>query len=422
VADEIEFKLNSSFNNQLKYTQNSEPSVKKIQCILEVLGIHYGSHDCYVQEDFYFDTQDKALVKERNSLRIRYAEGKAPMITSKHFFTYSTNGQHHRQEDEKEIKPGDDDIRALLEHAKCYFSKMTIEARPVVKIKNSRTSFNIKTDTANYLFCLDKFHFINPADLTRSDDYYEIEVEDISPVENSERKESQKEDSQMKNLVAIFKKIFEFTPTEKNKYAKGVDWLHEPIAQKDMQYMEFDIVDYSSKNTPTQKSMIKNFTRMVLASLQECDANDCLKIPIGDGVILSIDDRSDKVLKIIQKMSKKLHDHNDRFPHLKFHLRSAVHYGHILMYQDINNNSNLAGNGINTVARIISKAEEGQILISDAWYNNYKDMGIISDHLSSCFSEPFKIKVKHNVSIPVRNFHDDSCGIEHKYGSANTEV
>jgi uncharacterized protein YjbK len=426
MANEVEFKLNSSFNNQLKYAQHSEPSVKKIQCVLEVLDICYDPHDmdCHVQEDAYFDTMDKKLLKEKNSLRIRRVEGKEPVVTSKHFVSYHITGQFHRKEDEKKIQSGDNDIQMLLSHAREHFPKIKIETNPVVKINNNRISFNIHTQISDYLFCLDKFHFINPLDLTRSDDYYEIEVEEIPGTENSEKGKDQTKDLQMGKLVTIFKDIFEFAPTEKNKYAKGVDWLNNPIFQKNMQYMQFDIVDYSLQNTPAQKSIIKAFTQMVLDSLYECDVNDCVKIPVGDGVILSIDEKSDKALKIIQRMLEKLFDYNAQFPSLKFQLRSAVHYGHILMYQDVNNNSNLAGKGINTVARIISRAEKGQILISDAWYDNYKDMDIIPGALikHGCFSKPFEIKVKHDVSISVRNFKDDSSGMGIKFNSNNVGV
>jgi uncharacterized protein YjbK len=410
MADEIEIKLNSSFNNQLKYAQSSEPSVKKIQCILDVLDIQYDAQvDCYQQKDTYFDTCDRALLKEKNSLRIRVTEDTKAEVTSKHFLSYDINGQHHRKEDTEAIKPEDKHIEILLSHAGKYFPKTIIETDPVVITTNNRTSFMIYTQIAGYLFCLDKFRFSNADGSMRSDDYYEIELEEISKAGNVEKNG----DSQLGKLAAVFRDVFEFTPTEINKYAKGVDWLHNPISQKDMQYIEFDIADYSSKNTPLQKSMIKSFTQIVIDSLHECNANDCLKIPVGDGVILSIEDTSDKALKIVQRVSEKLLNHNSQFPALQFELRSAVHYGHILMYQDINNNPNLAGKGINMTARIISMAEKGQILISDAWYDNYKDMGIIPDNLikSGCFSKPFEIKVKHGVSISVRNFKDDSSGM-----------
>lgn len=419
MAEEREIKLNSSFNNQLKYTYTSEPSVKKIQCILDGLGIRYDSQvDCFIQEDRYYDTRDRAILKDRNSLRIRAITDKQPVITGKHFVSYDTNGQYRREEKNSVVKPGQTDMDVLFAHAAQYFPGMKIEKKAVVGVRNNRTSFKITTQTSKYSFCLDKFCFINMDDGTKSDDFYEIEVEEeiqntdvVCPPDSGAGRGEKKEDPQLKKLSALFKEVFDYTPTEKNKYAKGVDWLYNPINQKNMQFIIFDIVDYSSRNSPVQKSMIKNFTRIINESLDESGMYECLRISIGDGVILCIDEKSDKALQILQRAFEKLNDHNKQDSGVMFELRTAVHYGHVLVYQDINNASNLAGTGINMVSRMLSGAEKSQVFISDVWFENYQDMNIIPPEQAGCFSEPFTIKVKHDITIRVRNFYDDACGI-----------
>jgi uncharacterized protein YjbK len=414
VADEIEGKLNSTFNNQYKFVGKSEPPIKKIQCVLESVDISWNHHiDNFFQEDVYYDTKDRTLLKQKDSLRIRRVNGRLPEVTSKHFVLYNTNGQHTRVEEPDIIKPGDNDLIILHNHAKKYFPDIKISDEPAIKVNTHRVSFIINTQNmqaSSYLLCLDKFRFINPHNNTRSDDYYEIEIEKASNRYAEKENDQPNKDLQIEKLILLLGGIFDFLPNKGNKYEKGVKWLDNPIDQKSMQFIEFDIVDYSLKTTSIQKSIVKIFTKMVIDSLHECDLDECIKIPIGDGVILSIDENSDKVIKALQIFFDLLTEHNRILSELRFELRTAVNYGNILFFQDINNNINLAGKGINTTARMISKAEKSQILISDLWFDNYRDMGIIPIALidSGCFSEPFNIQVKHGANIPVRNFREDS--------------
>jgi uncharacterized protein YjbK len=411
MATEIEYKFNSSFNNQLKYTQDSEPSVKKIWAILDILGIGYGKETTKLtnQTDSYFDSPDHTILNEKNSLRIRKIEGERPEITSKHFISYDANGLHQRKEDNDFVQPDETLINAVLRNGRIYFPEIEIQQKPVVIVKNNRTSFNIKTGISSYVFCLDKFHFINPEDGITSDDLYEIEIEQDS------QKEGKQKDPQIEKLSIAFKDIFGFSKTERNKYAKGCDWLKAPISSKDMQFVIFDVVGYSDRNSKEQEVIIKAFTKMLTDALLECSENDCLKIPIGDGVILCLSKKSHMSLEIVQKMFEKLaaYNSNEKEPDLQFYLRAGINYGLVLEYQDINNRLNLAGKGINIASRIITVIEKGQIAISEYYYNYFKELGIISDNLikSGCFSEPYPLTVKHEEEIPVRNFYNAEKGI-----------
>jgi class 3 adenylate cyclase len=111
---------------------------------------------------------------------------------------------------------------------------------------------------------------------------------------------------------------------------------------------------------------------------------------------------------------ENLNKSNKQFPLLAFELRCVVHYEHVLEYQDINNNLNLAGKGINEASRMLSKTGKNQILVSDDFFTHYKDMDMIPAAMlasGGCFSESFPVKVKHDVELEARNFRDDSNGI-----------
>jgi uncharacterized protein YjbK len=211
-----------------------------------MLGIDYKTDiQNVLQQDTYYDTKDHALLNNKNSLRIRIVDAREQMITSKHFVSLDASGQHHRIEDNEYIALGENKIEALFKHAENYFSGMQIEQEPVVMVNNNRTSFIIRTKLAGYTFCLDKFYFLNINDNTKSDDFYEIEVE-----ENGAEDKAHSKDSQLEQLSVVFKDVFGFIPSEKNKYARGVAWLRNPVNQRNMQFVIFDIVDYSMYSSP----------------------------------------------------------------------------------------------------------------------------------------------------------------------------
>ena len=409
TEDEIELKFNSSFNNQLKYTQNSESPEAKIRAILGILDIKIISKTERVeQKDIYYDTQNREILQNKNSLRIRNIDGKLPEITSKHFIS-SNYGQFHRIED-SEVISSDDYCTALLENVKKYFPELTIQTKPVVTVINNRIFFNIKTKKAIYQFCLDKFYFTSE-DGARSDDFYEIEIE-----HDSSKKVKKKDDPQLKKLSIIFRDVIGFTETEKNKYEKGVDWIMNPINEKNMQFILFDVVEYSRNLLQKQKSIMQVFTKIIADVLIEYHETDCKKISIGYGVILCLKDTSTNVIKLVKSVIEKLKTQNDKSTDTKFTIRTAINYGSVLEYQDINNYLNLAGKGINIVSRMLREIEEEQILISNDFYKKYKENGIISEKLSGpdYFSEPYSINVKKD-SIDVRNFYikEEGIGIPH---------
>jgi len=416
LADEIEYKFNSTFNNQLKYTQSSEPSVMKIHAILDILGIRYEAETKSIhQTDYYFDTLDYAILRNKNSLRIRDIENGQLEITSKHFISHDTDGQYHRMEDNEIIYRNGDRLESLLKNGKKYFPGMDIKENPILIINNNRTSFGIKTEISDYILSLDKFHFQNTENEVKSDDFYEIEVE-----KNSKQNDGKQKDPQLNKLSVAFRDIFGFSNTEKNKYAKGVDWLENPINTKKMQFILFDVVDYSLSKSVEQKTIIKAFTQIITDVLVECPENNCLKIPIGDGVILCLRENYDKTLKIIQGVMGRTKTYNKENLHSQFNLRCAINYGLVLEYQDINSRSNLAGLGINNASRILSKSKKNQIMVSDDFFKYFYDLGMIPKKFirSNSFSEPFTINVKHNQIINVRNFYipEEDIGIPHSIG------
>ena len=153
---------------------------------------------------------------------------------------------------------------------------------------------------------------------------------------------------------------------------------------------------------------------MVTAVLIKYSENDCIKIPVGDEIILCLGDNSNKILEIVQGVMEKNEAHNrdDSLP--KFELRCAINYGSVLEYKDINGCLNLAGPGINDASRILSISKKNQILVSDDFYKFIFDpmMNLEKSSLLNCFSDPVENKVKHDEIKYVRNF----CILEKNIG------
>lgn len=409
MADEIEYK----FNTQLKYTQDSEPSVAKIKAIMDIIGVDYEPNtESLNQKDYYFDTTDYALLRNKNSLRIRDVKNGQTEITSKHFISLDNAGQHHRREDTEKIGKTENQLEVLTKIGEKYFPGVEIQKKPMIIVNNNRISFRIMTGLSNYQLCLDKFFFQNVNDGTKSDDLYEIEVE-----RDSSNKKYNHEDPQLNKLSKAFKDVFDFSKTEKNKYAKGIEWLKNPINTNSMQFVLFDVVNYSLLKSIEQKIIIKNFTKIITDVLIEYSEDNCIKIPIGDGVILCFRESMDKTIKIVKKVMEKIKTNNREESGQKFELRSAIHYGLVLEYQDINNRLNLSGLGINTASRILNNSKKNQILVSDDCFKLFSELGMMSKESikSDSFSEPFLMIAKHNVNISVRNlyFQEEDIGIPH---------
>ncbi|MBN1121172.1 MAG: hypothetical protein JXJ17_08840 [Anaerolineae bacterium] len=88
----------------------------------------------------------------------------------------------------------------------------------------------------------------------------------------------------------------------------------------------------------------------------------------------------------------------------KFTVRIGINEGDDLLVRDINRKSNIAGDGINTAQRIMSLAEGGQILVGDIVYRKLHNR----ERYMGSFSEPYEVKTKHNRSLLVYQFINDS--------------
>lgn len=407
---EKEIKLLGKYNNQLKFSSSSlKDSLSKIETLLDILKIKHGNIENITQIDEYYDTYNNKLLNEHASLRIRY-KGKRVYLTIKKMIQNEDNVLPNLSRSETEIQLKSEKIEDVVNK----YGKEVLDIKPdellkTIQVNNIRNVIPIQTNIRKYELCFDKYYFYIPNENKKSEDYYEIEIE------TNNLKIS--DDEQLVQLTRLFIETWEFIENLESKYERGRKWIANTTQQYlSKQFIVFDIVKYSKRQSYIQKDIILEFNRIVEEKLEEYGFNKgCIKIPTGDGMIIGLNEKCNIIL-FISSIIKKIKFINKNCQEEKrIDIRTAIHFGSIFEYQDINNYKNYAGIGINIACRIIGEAKNFQVLVSEEFYQSLFDQGFIDE---DSFSEQFEIKVKHGVCLKVRNYYNEYSNV----GIPNTHI
>lgn len=391
-------KLSGSLNNQLKYAGDATNNVLgKLIESLDLLGIQYDkTPKKIVQKDIYFDTRQRYLEKSGCSLCIRETDSDRKMTAKRP----RGDGLNALQRTEyEEVFP---DTGQHLTQITCFFQNHFPEygeepVEEIIRVNNTRHEIAISTHHGNcYTLCFDKFEYYHCSTNEISDPQYEIEVEQVD-------RNSIDRDSDIHNLSRLLTGwLMGFQEDTRNKYQKGISWLENRDNFENRIFLLFDFVAYSMKDSSIQKQLIRDFTDLIQAKLEQYIPN-CAKIPIGDGMILGCPENTN-VIGFLTGFCGDLWKRNNCVQHERqLSIRTAMHYGPTYQYTDINGNTNFAGSGINFVARIASQADLNQVLISKACCQYLQDSGRIE---ARYLGNEQHITVKHGVSLTVRNYYD----------------
>lgn len=400
---ENELKLSGFVNNQLKYVgDTAEDCLEKLYKILTILGIQYSPNPRRIQQiDTYFDSKQRQVEKLGGSLRIR-SIGSQKYLTVKEPLQISGQSKIlKRKEIETPLLAGEDPQKMVAEAFQKYFPQCGEKPpKEILRVYNTRHELEITTSSHAYKLCFDKFEYYCSSAEVGGDPLYEIEVEQMDGDEIEK-------DPDIERLTILLTDLMGFKVENRSKYKKGIDWLNEKGAFENRLFVLFDFVSYSVQPSVVQKQLVRNFTKLIQPVLLEYDIN-CVKIPIGDGVILGFM-TSTNIFGFLNSFFLELRTYNSSAPEEnQLKIRTALHYGPIYEYVDINGNSNFAGSGINIVARIGGQAEQNQVLISEACANFLRDSKRIrTQNLSSVYS----VTVKHGVTLSVQNYYDRTNGV-----------
>jgi adenylate cyclase len=164
-----------------------------------------------------------------------------------------------------------------------------------------------------------------------------------------------------------------------------------------------DIVGYSkllineqSEQIQTLKEIVRGTEQFRLAEAE----GELVRLPTGDGGALVFRNSPEAPVLCALEISKALKNHPE------LHVRMGIHSGPVNEVVDLNEQSNIAGAGINIAQRVMDCGDAGHILLSKRvtddlehypqWRSRLHDLG--------------ECEVKHGVRVSVVNLYNDEVG------------
>jgi hypothetical protein len=187
-----------------------------------------------------------------------------------------------------------------------------------------------------------------------------------------------------------------------------------------------DIEKYSRRRTLAQIDVVKVFTKNVGSALEDISKKyvsysqknsinfdtDIIRLPTGDGVIAAFpfDSLPEIHLDFARALIRRTGEFNAENPcprfeqdgwcncHANHNLRFGLTEGKSVIYRDVNDAYNVAGNAVNLSARVMNEADPNQILLADHTYSQLIDL-VDDPALSDQFRGFDDIAVKHGLRI-----------------------
>src|SRR5246500_2155912 len=164
-----------------------------------------------------------------------------------------------------------------------------------------------------------------------------------------------------------------------------------------------DIVGYSKLLITEQSERIQKLKEIVRGTeqfrLAEAEGK-LLRLPTGDGGALVFRNNPEAPVLCALEISKALKSH----PELK--VRMGIHSGPVNEITDLNEQSNIAGAGINIAQRVMDCGDAGHILLSRHVADDLEQYPQWRSHLSDLG----ECAVKHDVRVHVVNLYTDDAG------------
>src|SRR2546428_7791208 len=164
-----------------------------------------------------------------------------------------------------------------------------------------------------------------------------------------------------------------------------------------------DIVGYSKLLINEQSEQIQKLKQIVRATeqfrLAEAEGK-LLRLPTGDGGALVFRNSPEAPVLCALEIAKALKNHPE------LHVRMGIHSGPVNEVVDLNEQSNIAGAGINIAQRVMNCGDAGHILVSKRVADDleqYLQWRSLLHDLGEC-------EVKHGLRISLLNLYDDAAG------------
>jgi len=121
-----------------------------------------------------------------------------------------------------------------------------------------------------------------------------------------------------------------------------------------------DIVAYSKKSVADQYEIKRQFNGMLAGALEILKRRDRVIVDTGDGAaVVFLGDPEDALV-----VGVGMREHAARIP-----MRMGINLGPVKLINDLNDQVNVIGDGINAAQRVMSFAEPGQLLASASYHD-----------------------------------------------------
>jgi TolB-like protein/class 3 adenylate cyclase/Flp pilus assembly protein TadD len=164
-----------------------------------------------------------------------------------------------------------------------------------------------------------------------------------------------------------------------------------------------DIVGYSkllineqSEQIQTLKAIVRGTEEVRLAE----EEGKLLRLPTGDGGALVFRNNPEAPTLCAMEISKALKNYPD------LRVRMGIHSGPVNEISDLNEQSNIAGAGINVAQRVMDCGDAGHILLSKRVADDLEQY----PRWRPCLHELGECEVKHDQKISIVNLYDDQVG------------
>jgi TolB-like protein/Flp pilus assembly protein TadD len=167
-----------------------------------------------------------------------------------------------------------------------------------------------------------------------------------------------------------------------------------------------DVVGYSRLLVNEQREVVQELNQLVRKTPQfrKSDAaGKLIRIATGDGMALVFFQSPEEPVHCAMEIAKALKSHPD------IQLRMGVHSGPVDQITDLNDQTNVAGVGINFAQRVMDCGDAGHILISKRVADD-----LAQDRLwQPLLHELGEIEVKHGVKLGIVNLYTSELGNPH---------
>jgi len=144
-----------------------------------------------------------------------------------------------------------------------------------------------------------------------------------------------------------------------------------------------DLIGYSKKAVTEQHEVKQQFNHALAEALDLLKRRDRVIVDTGDGAaVVFLGDPEDAII-----VGLAMRDSATHIP-----MRLGINLGPVRLMTDLNDQTNVVGDGINVAQRVMSFAEAGQLLVSAGYHDV---VSRVSDHYRSLFTRMGKRQDKH---------------------------